>query len=479
MHRYQEVARLIQNWVDSGVLKAGDRVASVREMSAQTGFSMVTVHHAYALLESEGVLEARPRSGFYIPRYARQLVDFAENVDDFDSRDRRFATITPRLHNLLASWREREIGSLGSLHPSEDLMPTDEINSQFSQTFRHEIRGRKRGVIGGDFDLRSMIAKRAALRGAFARAEDVMITTGPHQSLELCLDAVVKPGDAVLVESPSYYPLYSALQRRRLKVIEIYSHPRLGIDPDLFCRILDKNTVNACILMPVNHFPTGVTYGDEVLRRIVTKASQKKTPLIELDLYGELSYSDKWPNTLKSFDEDDVVLQIGSFASTLGPGFGLGWIVSHRYWRVLSERLLFREPNIGDQSVQATLAAYIQKRLYDRHLRRVRTKLEGRARSALVTIGKSFPQASAISRPEGGFMCWVGLPPSFDSLRLAQAALQMNISLPPGPLFSVKSTFKNFLAVNLSSSTEEWSQGLAKLEVLFREYASKRTAGAH
>ena len=449
--RYQEVVRLIRGWIDSGILKPGDRLRSVREMSVQTNFSIVTIHHAYSLLESEGVLEARPRSGFYVADTARIMSEFPHGRDDFASNDAASVSISRQLFKLMSAWRSSGIESFGSLHPSSDLLPQEDINTHMRQAFREQ--GRKSQTpseISGDPTLREIIAKRAALRGALVRSEDVVVTNSSQDALQLCLDATTSPGDVVLIESPSYFPLFSALQRRHLKVVEIYSHPKTGIDPDQFDYLLDNGNVRACVLMPVNHYPTGVSYADEVLSRIIAKASAKKVPIIENDIYGELSHGAVPASTLKKFDPNDIVLQVGSFASTLGPHYGLGWILNRQYREVLLEHQFFNDPAPGNAAVQRAVAQYILRRSYDRHLRHMREELEVRTRRGLTQIAQHFPGQSAVSRPTGGFMCWLRFPGNFDSLEAANLALQQGIGILPGPLFSVTNSFRNFIGLNLS-----------------------------
>jgi DNA-binding transcriptional MocR family regulator len=447
--RYQKVVRLIRGWIDSGMLKSGERLRSIREMSLQTGYSMITIHHAYSLLESEGVLVARPRSGFFVADVATSA-EFPKAPGDFPAKDADEVSVPRRLYKLMASWRSRGIESFGSLHPSRDLLPYAEVGGFMRRAFREQRDDATLALASGDPDLREIIAKRAALRGALVHTEDVIVAGSNKTALELCLDAVTRPGDLVLIESPSYFPLFSSLQRRQLKVMEIYSHPRTGIDPDQFDYLLDSGDVRACLLMPVNHYPTGVTYPESVLGRIVAKASARQVPIIENDAYGELSHGGPHGSTLKAFDPRDFVLQVGSFAPTLGPRYGLGWVVSRRYRDQLLEHQFFNDAIGGDAIIQRAVAQYILRHSYDRHLRRMRQQLEARMRRGLTQIAHSFPAQCAVSRPAGGFTCWVRLVGAFDSLKAADRATQMGLSFLPGPLFSVTSSFRNFIGLNLS-----------------------------
>jgi DNA-binding transcriptional MocR family regulator len=453
--RYQEVVRLIRSWIDSGVLKPGERLRSIRDMSLQTGFSVVTVHHAYSLLESEGVLEARPRSGYFVAKAAEVFSEFPHAQSDFVGKPDE-ASVGRRLFKLMGGSRELGMERFGSLHPSSDLFPYEEIGPEMRRAFReHPPRLKKPAPVAGDSTLREIIAKRAAFRGALAHTEDVIVAGTQQSALELSLDALTKPGDTVLIETPSYFPLFSALQRRQLKVIEIYSHPQTGIDPEQFEYLLSSDDVRACLLMPVNHYPTGVTYSNEVLARIVAAATARQIPVIENDAYGELLQGGSQASSLKTFDASDFVLQVGSFAATLGPLYGLAWIINQRYRERLLERQFFNEPAAGHDVVQRAIASYILRRSYDRHLRRMREQLEIRMRRGLVEIAQQLPAKCAVSRPSGGFMCWMRFPSNFDSLKTADRAMQRGLGFIPGPLFSISSSFRNFVGLNLSF---EWNE---------------------
>jgi DNA-binding transcriptional MocR family regulator len=468
LRRYQEVARYVQECIDGGSLRPGDKVQSVREMAVQTGFSVVTVQHAYALLESEGVIEARPRSGFYVSETVRAGAEFPDEV--LVGSEKGEPSISAQLYRLIALWRERQVESFGSLHPSNDLLRTQELLTHMRRYLR-QVRADRPPVtsLAGDPALREIIVRRAALRGVRLRETHAVVTTSSQMALDLCLDTVTQPGDLVMIESPTYFPLIAALERRRLKAIEIYSHPINGIDPDQFDYLIDNNDIRACLLMPVNHFPTGVTYSTAVLGRLAGKIAERGIPVVEYDTFAELTHTSVSPPSLKSYDDLDLVLQVGSFAATLGPLAGAAWILSGRYREQILERLSFTDLGAGEAALQNAIAECILRHSYDRQLRNVREQLKSRMRRGLQQIGEVFPPQCAVSRPSGGFMCWVRLPSEVDSLRVAMQAAERGLSVLPGPLFSVANSFRNFIALNFSCrwtpATEDSLERLSRVIV--------------
>jgi len=465
MYRYENVVSRVQRWIDAGVLKPGDRVPSVRDMSEQTGFSAVTVHHAYALLESNGVVRASPRSGFYVAPTVRRLSEFSPSRVEFRSLESSAAPVSEALGKLIYTWRKNSIHTFGNVYPSDDLLPSEEIRTHLMRALREETRWSvETASTDGDPLLREVIAKRASQRGMDATANDIIVTRSAQCALNLCLDAVTRPGDTVLIESPSYYPIFDALRRRGLKVMEIYSHPITGVDPDQFEYLLGNAGITACLLTAVNHFPTGVTHPEDTLRRIVQAAARRNVPIIENDLFGELSHHGPAASPLKRFDPDHTVLQFGSFACTLGPRFGLGWIHSRRHRAEMLNQTVLGEPLGVDAAMQRAIARYMQRRSYDRHIRQLREALASRMRRGLSLISQHFPESCAVSRPSGGFMCWVRGPKGLSAMDVADVALRQSVSIPPGPMFSITASFRNFFSLNLSYPWDDGSE--KKLRVL-------------
>lgn len=465
MRRYQEIVKRVHQRINAGTLKPGDQLPSVREMGKQSGYSPVTIHHAYGLLESEGIIQARARSGFYVTATASRMADFPDA--DLHDADASPVSVSRLVYRLMSSWQDDTLENFASISPSADLLSNDQLRRQLLQVLRQGFRQPVVTEPEGDGLLREIIAKRAAQRGIMVRARDVLITSSAISALNLCLDVITKPGDTILVESPSFFPLFAALQRRQLKAVEIYSHPKNGLDPDQFAYLLDKNDIKACLLMPANHYPTGTHCSEDAMRRIAANAAMHGVPIIENDLYGELTFGSTPAPTLKMFDEDDIVLQIGSFADTLGSGFGLGWVLTGRHHATLVEQNFFASLTGGDPGVQRAIAQYMTRHSYDRHLRHVRETMAARMWHGLALAAQCLPRHCAVTQPAGGFMCWIRGPTDLDATLLSRKALSLGVTLPPGPMFSVANSFKNFFALNMSfpwnSAREEKLRRIAEV----------------
>ncbi|HTI02882.1 MAG TPA: PLP-dependent aminotransferase family protein [Acidisoma sp.] len=465
MRRYEQVVSNIRRRIEAGTLKPGERLPSVRALSGLTGFSMVTVHHAYVLLEGEGLIEARPRTGFFVTHQARTLDTFPDAPAAGTDRPSAPVPIDSLNFRVMASWHNKDQEAFGAVYPSGDIFPRRKINQTLRQVLlRDPERAPETDAPEGDPLLREIIARRAAQRGIIVRPRDVLITGGGLQGLDICVGAITKPGDTVLVETPTFFPLLDTLRRRHLLALEIYSHPKTGIDPDQFAHLLERNQVAACLLMPVNHYPTGVTYTEETMRQIVRLASARRVPIIENDIFGSLSYATEFTPSLKTFDADGTVIQFSSLPGLSSSGYGIGWIVSEQFYNMLLEQKFFTNLFAGDGPLQRAAAEYIAGGHYDRPLRGIRDTLAQRMQRGLGLIAGLLPKDCAVSRPSGGFVCWVRGPQGFDATSASRQALQANISLAPGPMFSPAASFRNFLALNFSF---EWTaERIEKLKAI-------------
>lgn len=450
MYRYETLISQVQEWIATGSLKPGDRLPSVRTMAHQMGYSTVTVHHAYGMLEDEGILECRPRSGFFISKHTRRLPEFSAIPMDGDDleidNDPHFETDPAPP----STWRYEEFTSVGSLQISEDLVPDRELYRHFVANLRWEATRQDSIPWQGTDELREVVARRVGSVASRTNAKDVIITPNADASLSFCLDVLTKPGDKVLVETPMDAASVSAVLDRDLVLVEIYSHPRFGVDTEQFRYLLQCHDFACCILSPNNHSPTGVTYSTDVARGLVEAATERNVPIVENMVGQDLSYGA--PSCeLAKFDTRNIVLRFGGFADTLGPKFGLGWIAMHpRYHARAAPQHMMQRKLAGDWAIQRALADFLSRRSYEKHIRRQRETLAVRMRRGLSLVFQNFPESCTVSRPLGGYMCWVRGPKHFNALTAIKTERYDHLRLAPGPLFSVTRAFSNFIALNLS-----------------------------
>jgi DNA-binding transcriptional MocR family regulator len=277
--------------------------------------------------------------------------------------------------------------------------------------------------------------------------EEIVITNGALEALNLCLMAVTRPGDVVAVESPGFYAALQAIERLDLRAVEIPVDPVTGLDLDALSEALTKHPVRACWFMTNFQNPTGVTLSLERKKALVELLAKHEVPLIEDDVYGELHFQADYPLPAVAFDRQGLVMHCGSFSKTLAPGYRIGWASAGRFTDRV-QRLKLMTTLSASIPAQAGIADYLQHGGFDRHLRKVRGALRTQLREMEASIQRWLPQGIRTANPTGGYFIWLEFPEAIDAMELHRLAIERGISLAPGPIFSAAHAFQNCIRLN-------------------------------
>lgn len=449
MKLYELYADEIADLIRTQVLRPGDRLPSVREARAQRKISPSTIFEAYYLLESRGLIHCRPRSGYYVNVQSRP--QSPEPTTAQPATDSTSVEISDLVFEVLGSTRNQELVPLGSAFPSPHLFPLDKLAKGLTPSMRQLPPQRLTEYLTiGDEQLRRQIALRYAVAGTGVTQSELVVTNGAMEALNLCLQVVTQPGDVVVVESPTFYAALQALERLKLRAVEVATHPRHGVDLNSLEEVLGKHSVKACWLMPNFQNPLGSLMPEHSKRALVELLTRHQVPMIEDDVYGELYFGLNRPLPAKAFDTQGLVMHCSSFSKSLAPGYRVGWVAAGRYAEKVQRMKLMTSLSAAIPS-QLALANYLQTGGFDRHLRQMRLGLEGSANTALAAIAKYFPKGTKVTRPQGGYFVWLELPTHVNALKLHRAAMIQGISVAPGHLFSADRRFSNHLRLNYGS----------------------------
>ncbi len=454
MKRYEELAEAIAKSIRDDVLKPGEKLPSVRETSKKRGISPSTVFEAYYLLEARGLITTRPRSGYYVNSSAKKLRPLAESKTEGLVKQQEI-DVSELVFEVMEATRSRSSVPFGSAFPSPVLFPMAKLAKTMSTTVQKMDPWRTVEDLGpGDNELRRQIALRYRIDGIDAPVEEIIITNGALEGLNLCLAAVTRPGDTILIESPTFYGALQSIERNGLKAVEVPSHPDQGIDLDIFEEMIELYKPKACWVMTNFQNPLGSLMPDTNKKRLVEIITKNQLPLIEDDVYGELYFDDKRPTPTKTYDTEGLILHCSSFSKTMAPGYRIGWVSAGRFAKQV-ERLKLSTSITTSIPAQQTIANYLAKGGYDRHLRQLRHLLILQQLRYLKSVEQYFPEETRISRPHGGYFFWIELPKNVDALKLHRTALNNGISIAPGPIFSAQRRFKNFIRLNYG---HEWDE---------------------
>ncbi|KAB0547849.1 PLP-dependent aminotransferase family protein [Pseudomonas argentinensis] len=446
MKRYEKLADEIAALIRSGLLAPGEKVPSVRHASRTYGVSASTVFQAYYLLEDRGLIQARARSGYFVREHAkRPLHEPQQRTGAVQATD---VDVSELVFSVLGSLKDPHTVPFGSAFPSPDLFPLPRLARSMAQSVRdmpsHAVIA---DMTEGNPELRRQIALRYMLSGVRLPLEELVITSGAMEALNLCLQSVTEPGDLVAIESPAFYATLQVLERLKLKAVEIPVHPREGIDLDSLADSLQRLPIKACWFMSSLQNPLGASMSDAKKAALYELLQRHQVPLIEDDVYAELHYGAQPPKPVKSSDREGLVMHCGSFSKCLAPGYRVGWVAGGRYAQRIAWLKLMTtiSPSVP---AQAALADYLQHGGYDRHLRKLRHQLESQQGSMLASAARHFPADTRVTRPSGGYFLWFEFSERVDALQLFRLALAQGISLAPGPIFSATRGFGHCARLN-------------------------------
>jgi DNA-binding transcriptional MocR family regulator len=462
---YEKLAGLLEEMILSRSLRPGDRVPSVRQFSRQQRASVPTVLQAFATLETRGLVEARPKSGFYVRARRADLVR-EPSGPDVVSRVTHLAESDP-FDSIIHDHANPRLAHLGAAQPCPELLPGEKLARILG------VLARKLGSQSVCYDmppgseaLRRELACRSLEWGCSLKPEDFLVTTGCTEAVALALQATCKPGDTVAVESPTYHGLVCTLRELRLNALPIPADSARGLDLDALESALRRKKVAACSFIPNFNNPTGSLIPDENKRRLVEMLAMRGIPVIEDDLYGDLQHTGPRPRCLKAFDKDGTVLLCGSFSKTLAPGFRVGYLSAGR-WQARVLRLKTTTSLASAGLPGLAIAEFLKTGGYDRHLRTLRQAYREQVARMREAIVEAFPEGIGLSRPQGGFVLWCELPKEVDSMDLFKKARAAGVVIAPGPLFSPQGGCRNFIRLNCgypwSTRTERSLEILGRL----------------
>lgn len=470
---YEQIAEKSTRLIQHGTLAPGERIPSVRKLSRQEGVSISTVLQAYYWLESQGLIEAHPQSGFYVRLHPQTLPPEPEKTRP------RMSAVPVGVDDLVTYFFETacqtDLIPLGAALPSPELFPNRKLHRLLSSVARRDPEaGNTYQDASGEPELRRQIARRSLSWGGALDPREMVITCGCTEALHLSLRAVAQPGEVVAVESPTYFAVLQIIETLGLKAVEIPTDPREGICVESLEAALKRCSIRACVVMSNCHDPLGTCMPEENKEKLVALATRRKIPLIEDDVYGDLHFGPGRPKTLKAFDREGWVLFCSSFSKTLAPGYRIGWTAPGRFrdevlrMKRSSTLTTWRLP-------QLAIAEFLESGGYDHHLRKIRKAYACQVQRMSQSVRRFFPEGTRVTRPGGGFVLWVQLPRPVDSLELFSKALQDGVSVAPGPLFSPCKGYRNFVRINCGVVwSEKTEQGLLILGRLAQELADPR-----
>ncbi len=468
---YRQIADGVKQAARGGELDDGARLPATRDLARQLGVNRNTVIAAYDALAAEGWVRGQTGRGTFLNLPGHGGAD-ADAPDAWFTAFSRAVTGVEQggLDSILTlATSEEGISFVGS-YPAPELMPVAEFRRALERALdRHGAAALSYGPTAGLADLREAIAERMARRGSPATADEILVTQGAQQALDLTLRAFLDPGDSIVVEEPTYTGVLSVLGSLGARGIGVPLDDE-GMRPDLLELALSRHRPKLIYVQPNFQNPTTVVMSEERRRRLLDLAERHRVPVVEDDWSGDLRIDGEDLPSLHALDRGRHVVHLGTFSKKLMPGLRLGWAAAPG--PVLARLVqLKRAQDCGSSPLlQAALASFLRDGGLERHLAVAREAYRARRDRMIAALERHFPAEARWTRPAGGLFLWVVLPPGFDGTDLWVEAKRRGILYSRGELFHGDGSGRHTLRLTYSAATpEQIDAGIEELGALVRE----------
>lgn len=464
---YIQIRDQLRALVHTGDLRPGDRIPASRELAAHLGVHRTTVANAYAELESEGLIRGHVGRGTFIALDGqapppRPLVPFPSAPNggvrwEMLFADDRHEEVLSRLMPQIPAGAI----SFVSARPPDEFFPLEELRICCNAVFRQDGRRiLQLGASDGYPPLKQAVLNMLRAEGLAARDDQLLITDGCQQALDLVCKALLRPGDTVLMENPTYpgaIAIFSSARVRCLGVpvnTVVDGSAPVGVDVGALEAALLQNHVKLIMLTPDFQNPTGTTLPVGARRRVLEIATRYQVPVVEDHIYARLRVRAVAVPSLKALDRSNTVIHIDSFSKFAFPGLRVGWCVAPE--NVIDRLRLVKQATDlhTDQLAQATLAEFVRRGLMQRHLARMRSVYAKRLAALEEALERLMPEEVEWTSPEGGMCVWVSLPPGFDASELLMHTRERGVLFAPGRYFYFQTPLPNTLRLSFAPVDE-------------------------
>lgn len=477
---YLQIRDQIRERIVSGALKIGERIEPSRELAKRLGVHRTTVGNAYAELESEGLIQGAVGRGTYVSPLAAGLkappAPRRRPADDL-FWDSFFA---PEQHDdalgrLLATAFKPGAISFATASGSDETNPSDLVRRATDAVLRRDGATILRyGSSDGYLPFKKLLQARLRRDGIAAEVDEILVTNGCQQSLDLLRRALVEPGDIVVSENPTYTGLWNLFDGSDIRLIGVPIGAE-GIDLDFLAAVLEQNKVRLIYVSPNFQNPTGRTMPLAARKRLLEISRQFQVPVVEDDIYGALHYSGRELPPLKALDDSGLVIYLNSFSKVGFSGLRVGWVMAPR--RAI-ERLRWAKQRSDLHTNllgQAVLEEMGRRGWLDKHIRRTRKVYERKLGVLRRATARHFPPEARIVFPDGGMSIWVELPEELDAADLLVKAQDRQVIFAPARYFYFHNPQHNaFRLCFTGPSDEQIEKGVAILGDLIKTEIRKR-----
>lgn len=339
--------------------------------------------------------------------------------------------------------------------PNRELFPTEELQKATERVFKNTgTSALQYSNSEGLPELRKFIADRYRQKlNLEIPIEQILITSGSQQGLDLLGKTFINEGDEIIIEEPGYLGAIQAFSVYKSRFLPVQINDT-GIDIDALNQILEKHQPKLLYTVPNFHNPAGISYTEGNRKAVAKTLKEQNIFLIEDDPYGDLRYNGKPKSSFKQLIPEKTIM-LGSFSKTVVPGFRLGWIVANE--AIFDKLLIAKQASDLHTNIftQCVIAEYLKQANFDTHIQKIRDVYGMQCRAMIESILKHFPKNVHFTQPEGGMFLWVTLPEHISSMKLFEVAIKKKVAFVPGHPFYIGKKETNTLRLNFSNVDEK------------------------
>ena len=488
---YVQLRDQLRALVHSGELRDGDRIPASRELAIQLGVHRTTVANAYAELESEGLIRGHVGRGTFISAMAaaKQFTPPPRTNGNGNGvrwealfADERGDEVLSRLMPSIPT----DAISFTAVGPPDSFFPVEDFRRCCNHMLRSEgSRVLQLGATDGYEPLKRELIALLRSEGLNVRPEQLLITDGCQQAIDLICKAFLRPGDSVAIENPTYPGAIALLGSARVRTLPVPVETdsqrtgHAGIDLAALESVLMQNRVKFLFASPDFHNPTGTNLPVAERRRLLEIAGHYQVPVIEDSIYARIRLRGNSVPTLKSLDRAGSVIQIDSFSKIAFPGLRVGWCIGAES-AIERLRLVKQSTDLHtDQLAQASLAEFMRRGYLARHIAGMKKVYRKRLDALEAALEKHLPAEAAWTRPDGGMAIWVTLPSGFDAGELLIHVRERGVLFVPGRYFYLQNPQPNTLRLGFANLDEKSiARGVQILGECLKIELRKRQRGA-
>ncbi|RMX05638.1 PLP-dependent aminotransferase family protein [Corticibacter populi] len=462
--KYLQIAAHVAQAIECGSLLAGQRVPSVRALAQQFAVSHNTALEAFRWLEDAQLIQARPRSGFFVCRSHKGAVALEPPTSGPQRlSDPQNVSLDWYAQRVLGSKGLEGVITFGTSAPDEALLDQVRLRQAVARVMAAApLTLGSYPSHGGLRELRQVLARYAMGLGCRLDPDSIVLTHGCLEGVVSCLQAVTRPGDIVAIESPAHFSVLGLLQNLGLRALEIPTHVQTGISLDALQLALDSHPIKAVLVVPTIQNPLSACMPVAHRKRLAELASAHEVPVIEDAIYYDWSPHDAHRRSIQSFDQTGHVMLCHAFTKTLAPGLRVGWLHAGRWGQQVLDA---REASLGTPAtmLQLALLHLLGQNGHAAQMRRLRQQMAQRLREARGLIARHFPKGTRLSDPPGGLILWLQLPDAVDGPQFEQACEAQRLLAPPGRFFSLTGRFENCYRIALGNWSDAHRQALVRM----------------